>query len=57
MLNWQNDQLKLLQEQVSALLQASPQQQQQSNRSTQEYPLIQDGGVRVVKILYLPNGK
>jgi len=43
-LNWQNDQLKLLQEQVSALLQASPQQQQQSNRSTQEYPLIQDGG-------------
>lgn len=51
MLNWQNDQLKLLQEQVSALLQASPQQQQQykptQQLNQQQYPLNQDKEVRV----------
>jgi hypothetical protein len=41
-LNWQNDQLKLLQEQVSALLQASPQHNQKQHQHQQQYPILGD---------------
>ena len=47
MLSWQNDQLKLLQEQVQALLQASPQQNPQMTSKVPEGEI--QHGVKVIE--------